>query len=479
MKKLNFTLLFLLGLIFITGSFLVNLYFVFRYNEVIIKEASRAFFQEIMITREWNASMGGIYVPVTDHVTPNEYLDDPKRDITATDGLKLTKINPAFMTRQMAEIARIKDGVQYHITSLNPIRPANKPDPWERNALLSFETGNRECFEMVKQDSLKVFRYMAPVFVDRSCLNCHAKQGYKIGQIRGGISVTMKSEGYFTAVHNQILIIAILFLFLLIAGSAALLFFKNMMQKQFQVIIQQNEELQKNIHTKDTLFSLVSHDLKSPLSGALGLGEVIQTEGDSMSKEELINISRMILKSTRQTYQLSEQLVTWYSTQKGTGEFDPETLVLKTLVESCIELLQVRSKEKEISIQNLIPGDLAIEADKNMTEAILRNLIGNSLKFTPKGGHISISARLSEEHEVLEICVEDDGIGMPAKTVHALMTFDFQTPALGTENEKGTGIGLTLCKEFIKRHHGTFRIESDEGKGSKFIFTLPLTKKPR
>ncbi len=105
---------------FISGSFFVNLYFIYDNNNLIIKEASRSFFQEILTTQAWNASHGGIYVPVTHVVSPNEYLDDPKRDVVTTDSTHLTKVNPAFMTRQIAEIARKKNEVQYHITSLPP-----------------------------------------------------------------------------------------------------------------------------------------------------------------------------------------------------------------------------------------------------------------------------------------------------------------------------------------------------------------------
>ena len=150
-------------------------------------QAARSFFNQIVVTRSWNAGHGGVYVPVTDETKPNPYLEDPARDVVTKEGLELTKVNPAFMTRQVAEIAAEKEGVRFHITSLNPIRPQNKPTEQEENALSAFEKGVTEVGNF---DENRFF-YMAPLMTEKVCLKCHAKQGYKEGTIRGGISVTL------------------------------------------------------------------------------------------------------------------------------------------------------------------------------------------------------------------------------------------------------------------------------------------------
>lgn len=154
-------------------------------------QAARAFFNQIVLSRAWNASHAGVYVPVTENTRPNPYLDDPHRDIETTDGTKLTKINPAFMTRQIAEIAARKNGIQFHITSLKPIRPDNKPTDWEKTWLESFDKGVKEQGAFQDNGSDMSFRYMAPLVTEQSCLACHARQGYSLGDIRGGISVTL------------------------------------------------------------------------------------------------------------------------------------------------------------------------------------------------------------------------------------------------------------------------------------------------
>jgi len=168
------------------------------------KYQARAFFQGIITTRYWNATHGGVYVPITSKVQPNPYLEDPDRDVVTKDGLKLTKINPAYMTRQIGEIAAQKNSIWFHITSAKPIRPENAPDTWELVALKSFSAGPQEYSEFVDSDNgEKLFRYMAPLRTERPCLKCHAKQGYKVGDLRGGISVTFKADPIW-AIQRQV-----------------------------------------------------------------------------------------------------------------------------------------------------------------------------------------------------------------------------------------------------------------------------------
>ncbi len=161
----------------------------------LLKFQSRAFFQEIVTVRSWNASHGGVYVPVTSKTQPNLYLEDNKRDVITKSGLKLTKINPAYMTRQIGEIAEQKKIVWFHITSAKPIRPANAADQWELDALKSFASGASESSEFIKNEEKKtLFRYMAPLWVEAACLKCHSIQGYKKNELRGGISVTVLAD---------------------------------------------------------------------------------------------------------------------------------------------------------------------------------------------------------------------------------------------------------------------------------------------
>ncbi|NCC30930.1 MAG: diguanylate cyclase [Chloroflexia bacterium] len=151
----------------------------------------RVIFDLIVTTRAWNSQHGGVYMPVSDRVEPNPYLEVPHRDLTTTNGQVLTLINPAYMTRLIAELANQQDHINLHITSLNPIRSANAPEDWEAEALRIFEERVKTEYTGYAQDGDTIFfQYMAPLITQQSCLQCHEKQGYKLGDIRGGISVS-------------------------------------------------------------------------------------------------------------------------------------------------------------------------------------------------------------------------------------------------------------------------------------------------
>jgi len=156
---------------------------------------ARALFNQVVDVRDWNALHGGVYVPISAGTPPNPWLDVPNRDEITLTGRRLTLLNPAYMTRQLAEITQERRGITLHLTSLLPLRPENKPAPWEAEALKTFERGEVEQVEFaLDADGHEVFRYMAPLPVEENCLPCHAKQGYRIGQIRGGISIAYPSE---------------------------------------------------------------------------------------------------------------------------------------------------------------------------------------------------------------------------------------------------------------------------------------------
>jgi diguanylate cyclase (GGDEF)-like protein len=176
-------------LVFILGLFLGLIVRNRKLIETELKSRAQAHFENIVLTRRWNAGYGGVYVEKKPGVESNPYLENP--DITAVDGKVYTKKNPAQMTREISEIAEKGNAAyRFHITSLTPLNPNNQPDEFERESLKAFETGSSETFTRVTDgDDRTHYRYMAPLVTEESCLQCHAKQGYRVGDIRGGISV--------------------------------------------------------------------------------------------------------------------------------------------------------------------------------------------------------------------------------------------------------------------------------------------------
>ena len=189
--KMTMALFILVWITLVSASFLWNYSSAKQEQERIALQSARSFFDQIVISRIWNARHGGVYVPVSEKTQPNPYLKTLLREIDVNDTLTLTKVNPAFMTRQLSEIALEERGVQFHITSLKPIRPQNRPSSREEKFLNEFEAGIKEKGEFIEEGSKKSYFYMAPLLTYKSCLQCHAHQGYKEGDVRGGISVTL------------------------------------------------------------------------------------------------------------------------------------------------------------------------------------------------------------------------------------------------------------------------------------------------
>lgn len=163
-----------------------------REEKLLAQTSAKAFFEQILVSRSWNALHRAVYVPITPTTQPNEYLPTQNRDLTTDEGLQLTMVNPSYMTRQMSELAeKNKNGIQFHITSIKPIRPENQATEWEERWLKSFEHGIKEQGEFFRDGQITWFRFMAPLLAEASCLQCHTRQGNKEGDILGGLSVSL------------------------------------------------------------------------------------------------------------------------------------------------------------------------------------------------------------------------------------------------------------------------------------------------
>ena len=197
--------------------------------------------------RQWNAMHGGLYAPVTENSQSNQYLKVSERDITTPSGIKLTKINPAYMTRQVHELGKDSLGVEGHITSLNPIRAENIADVWEKQALTEFESGTMEFVSIIRKKSEKYLRFMRPLITEKGCLRCHAAQGYKVGDIRGGISISVPMTPFYAVAQKQIRILVIVHCCLLLIGLGSIGVAVNYFQKQIKRRIKIKNEREKII----------------------------------------------------------------------------------------------------------------------------------------------------------------------------------------------------------------------------------------
>jgi len=233
-----------------------------------------------------------------------------------------------------------------------------------------------------------------------------------------------------------------------------------------------NEQLLRSLAEKSRFFSIIAHDLKSPFNGFLGLTQTMAERLPSLTMEELQKMTSIMEKSATNLYGLLNNLLQWASMEQGLIPFNPEILKLLPMAKESLATIMEPAKNKEIELTINIPEETAVLTDKNMLQTILRNFVSNAVKFTPKRGQISVSAKTIDD-KIVEIAISDSGIGMNHEMVENLFRPDVQMNRKGTEGEPSTGLGLLLCKEFIEKQDGKIWVESQEGKGSTFYFTIP------
>jgi len=236
-------------------------------------------------------------------------------------------------------------------------------------------------------------------------------------------------------------------------------------------LIQLNHQLKEANTTKDKLFSIIAHDLKSPFNAILGFSELLSENIRQYEVEKSESYVEHINSTTKHTLNLLENLLAWAKIQTGHIDFKPEKLRLEPIVQEIVVLLSSSAKIKNITLNYFQSENFLIIADENMLKTILRNLISNAIKFTNLGGNIDIYA--VPDHNRIEITIADNGLGLDEKTRKKLFRLETSFTTNGTTNEKGSGLGLILCKEFVEKQGGEIWVESELGIGSEFKFTLP------
>ncbi|MCF8368355.1 MAG: HAMP domain-containing histidine kinase [Bacteroidales bacterium] len=224
--------------------------------------------------------------------------------------------------------------------------------------------------------------------------------------------------------------------------------------------------------TKDKFFSIIAHDLKNPFNSLLGFSDLLKNDYDNFNKEEIKRFIQIMHDSSKQGFNLLENLLQWSRSQTGRIAFIPGEVNVRDVVLGCIDLLGSSAKKKQIKIYYDIPENVILNGDIEMLSAVFRNLISNAIKFTPPNGSIKIKTKVLQKFT--EISVIDTGVGIPAEKIHDLFRIDKQVSTSGTDNEKGTGLGLILCKEFIDKHKGKIKVSSEPKNGSEFKVILPF-----
>jgi len=490
----------------------------------IARAEARVAFEKDVLYRQWSASHGGIYVSVDADTPPNPYLAHlPERDVVTPSGRVLTLMNPAYMTRQVFELAnKDKLTVRGHLTSLRPLRPENAPDPWERRALLAFAKGEKEFSEQVTTGGEPSMRLMRPFFMEQGCLKCHASQGYRLGDLRGGISVSVPLSAFAgyegKLASGAALTHAALWLFglgVLFAGhrtlakditrrllaqqrlhEQALLLEQEIaerqraeesLQRQALVLreeIKEREQAEEQLRHAQKLEAIgqlaggIAHDFNNILTVIVGHGNLMEMslKGDDPLRERL----RPIMSAAEKAAQLTHSLLTFSRKQVMRSQLAD----LNDIVQGVNRLL-VRVIGENIRLQTVLSETpLCVNADRGQLEQVLMNLITNGRDALFNGGEITVQTGLTS-------VAGSAGAGCPAPGVYALLTvtdtgvgMDEETrkrvfePFFTTkEPGKGTGLGMAIVHGIITQHGGFVEVDSAPGRGTSFKVYLPLAER--
>jgi signal transduction histidine kinase len=248
--------------------------------------------------------------------------------------------------------------------------------------------------------------------------------------------------------------------------------FQQQLLEQNTLLQRKNKQLLEANAIKNKFLSIIAHDLNNPLGVLMTYTAMLANNFERLETEKIKNGIDTINSSATRAYNLLNDLLKWALSHSDKMEYKPEEIDIGQIARENVELLLDRAKEKGIRVYSEIKEGLLVYSDKNMISTVLRNLLTNAVKFTSENGHVKVSSEVEKTN--LKITVSDTGIGICEENIKKLFRLDTYYRASGSDNEKGTGLGLILCKEFINKLKGEIWVESEPDKGSRFIFTLPL-----
>ncbi|MEI7455380.1 MAG: DUF3365 domain-containing protein [Nitrosomonadales bacterium] len=473
----------------------------------------RLVFSMVQITRSWNATHGGVYAAITPESPANPYLEHPDKFAQTDKGKALSLINPAYMTRQINELMGRQTDLKIHLTSLKPINPANAADAWENKSLQSFEGGAKEQLILQGEGKQAVFRYMAPLFIEQSCLKCHAKQGYKLGQVRGGLSVSQPASYITDIIDSQKLSISLIHFTAFVLLSLISIF--SLWQNRRQILsleqardqrrqaadvlalkVSELEETRDYLVQSEKHASLgrmvagFAHEINTPVGIALSaisqndetiaqlhlmlkMDEVreedIEHHLDTLSQADKLAISNL--------RRAADLVRSFKRTSIDQSSDQARKFNMRELLDDVLATLHSQFKRTRIKIELNCPKDIVIYGIPGLLEQLFTNLLMNSLQhgFTQgqRAGAITITIQQQPDNKIA-ICYCDDGVGMPNEVKNNAFE-PFFTTARG---KGGSGLGLYVCYNIVANQlGGAISISSEPSEGCCFNINFPVQLK--
>lgn len=259
---------------------------------------------------------------------------------------------------------------------------------------------------------------------------------------------------------------------ILSTSTCVLFFIRKKLIQEISVLKKSKEKYKKMNDSKNKFFSIITHDLKNPFNGIMGMSEYLSSEYENVDEEERKEIINDINVASKNAFNLLLNLLEWTCAQNGSIKNNPTTILPEEIIELSLETVTTLAKSKNIELITTITTTKKGVADENLIKTVIRNLCTNAIKFSPRNSIIKII--VNEYEEKLTFCIKDEGIGLSDKEIDKLFRIDTTFQKKGTEKETGSGLGLKLCKEFVEYCKGQLWVVSNEGKGSSFYFTIPI-----
>lgn len=446
-----------------------------RQTLTLATDRARAIWDKDQAFRRWATLHGGLYVKPDARTPPNPYLAHvPNRDVETTDGASLTLMNPAYMMRQMTEEFELLYGIKGKITGLIQLNPINAPDPWERRALESFEVQPTEIIDESEIDGEPYLRLMRPMPMVEGCVKCHGHLGYELGDIRGGVSVSVPLASYRAAAADSRMAMGITHLAVWLIGVAGIAVIAR------QSLARERERRRAEAETRrlvdhlthsnaelERFAFIVSHDLQEPVRSMVSYTQLLRRQLEGALGEKSQAYMDFITEGALRMRNQVADLLTYCRVGDVEGGFEP--IDPRGALDAAVAALDVSIRDTGT---RLVIGPLPpVVADEAQISIVFQHLIGNAIKYAKadESPAIEVSGRVEGDQAVLS--VRDNGIGI--ENVYLERIFEVFKRLHTHHTYPGTGIGLAVCKRVVERHHGRIWAESVPGEGSAFSFALP------
>ena len=506
--RLRTKFILLVGLV-VVFSFGVTFYRTSAFQqELVLAQASnqaRMLYQQILLTRKWVADHNGLFFLKGPGADPNPFLSDP--EMRGEKGEIYVKRNPAMVTRELSGYAESAGFFRYRVTTLKPINPANAPDDFEKRSLRGFEAGAQEVIEIESNPDGRFLRYMAPLLVESSCLECHAWQGYKEGDVRGGLSVSIPiGWAYKSITANNRMLMAIAGITIVVVAGALLFLIDALVVRRLSLLARAMEQYPEEVDLESLptgrdevgelsvkfsrlcrrlvrsqgeldktreqviqnekmaavgrLAAGVAHEINNPLSGMLNCVKAMQENPDD--REQATRYMDLLGKGLGRIGHIVRQLLNF-------GRRDPlqlQKVQVDDLVRECFGLLELGMKNIETQLDLHLSQPVTLDGEA--IKQVVVNLGINAMQAMPEGGTLSMRSRQAGGMVILE--VEDTGVGMSEDQFGKIFEPFYTTKEVG----EGTGLGLSVTYTLVEQMCGRITVKSEPGQGSCFRVELPV-----